>query len=141
MRPADDIHKRIKNLNLKVSADLDNRINAEIDNALANEQNKSSVEQLSLWRIIMKTKTAKFTTAAVLLLAALSLTLLDKTVSPVYALEQSLQVMKKAPWMQAANDMQDVGDKTGRVWFSKTHGISASVNDDVSAQFFDLRKN
>ena len=63
MRPADRLHNNIKNLNLKASDDLDNRIHSQIDNALANKQKKSSANQPSIWRIIMKSKITRFSSA------------------------------------------------------------------------------
>lgn len=57
---------------MKASAQLDKNIHREIDNALADQQNKSSAEQLSMWRIIMKMKTVRFATAAIIILAVIA---------------------------------------------------------------------
>ncbi|MCK4999826.1 MAG: hypothetical protein KAS23_09830 [Anaerohalosphaera sp.] len=89
----------------------------------------------------MKTKTARLAIAAVLLIAVLSLTIMDKTVSPAYALEQSLEAMKNETWMHMVPYSQMKGAETvfGENWFSATHGIEAIKRGDGSCgiSYFD----
>jgi len=70
MRPADKINELIKNLKLKASADLDKRVHDDISRALVEpEKTKSAYSQPNIWRTVMKTRTVKFATAAVIALA------------------------------------------------------------------------
>ncbi len=65
MRPADNINESIKNLKLKASAELDERIHDEITRALA----VSAPPEPKVWRTIMKTRIVRFAVAAVIALA------------------------------------------------------------------------
>jgi len=51
-------------------------------------------QQIKIWRIIMKTKIAKFATAAMIILAVvLSVTILNHSASPAWAIEQTIEAM------------------------------------------------
>ena len=93
MRPTDNINDLIKKLQLKASADLDARVHDDISGALTGYEKTQSVRsEPKIWRIIMKGKTAKLATAAVILIAvAISMTMLDKSVTPAYAIEQTIE--------------------------------------------------
>jgi hypothetical protein len=101
MRPADNINDLMKKLKLKASTDLDRRIRDDISKALA-ESNKhalsevegteSAFTQPNIGRTIMKSRIAKLAAAAVILIAvAISVTILDKSVTPAYAIEQTIE--------------------------------------------------
>jgi ribosomal protein L18E len=88
MSPADNVHKSIKNLKLKASAELDERVHSEISKALE----KSKNARPNVWRIIMKSKISRLAAAAVIIIVGvLSITFMDKSVAPAYALEQSIE--------------------------------------------------
>jgi len=70
MKPADDIHKLIRKLQLKASADLDRRVHNDIFTALAESQKtESAVTQPNIWRIIMKSPVTKLAVAAAIIVA------------------------------------------------------------------------
>jgi len=72
MRPADDLHRSIKKLHLKASAELDKRVHDDISRALAeSEKTKSAIAQPNIWRIIMKSPITKLAAAAVILIGVL----------------------------------------------------------------------
>jgi len=93
MRPADNINDLIKKLQLKASADLDSRVHNDISEALAGHERTQSVRsEPNIWRKIMKSRTPKLAAAAVILIAvAISVTILDKSVTPAYAIEQTIE--------------------------------------------------
>ena len=75
MRPSDNINDLIKKLQLKASADLDRRVHEDISpTPVGYEETKSVRSEPSIWRTIMKGKTAKLTAAAVILTGVLVLT-------------------------------------------------------------------
>ena len=88
-----------------------------------------------IWRIIMKNRITKLAAAAIIIAALVGITLLDKTVTPAYALQQSLEAMKKEIWMHAVQSMKRTDDKSGESWISLIHGIGANVSEDGSAEF------
>jgi hypothetical protein len=95
MKPAENIEKFIKNL------DLDIDINAENEQKILNElieahekskKMKSVLVRPNIRRTIMNNRITKFAVAAVVLAAVvLSITIFDNTVQEAYAIEQSIK--------------------------------------------------
>lgn len=70
MRPAEDIHKLIKKLQLKASAELDKKVHNDISAALAESQKtESAVTQPNIWRSITKGGVSKLAVAAAIFIA------------------------------------------------------------------------
>lgn len=70
MRPADDIHKMIKKMQLKASAELDRRVHNDISRALTeSEKTESIITSPNILRNIMKGNVAKLAVAAALFIA------------------------------------------------------------------------
>jgi hypothetical protein len=70
MKPADDIHKLVRKLQLKASTDLDRRVHNDIDLVLAESQKtESAVTQPNIWRIIMKSPITKVAAVAAIIIA------------------------------------------------------------------------
>ena len=93
MRPADNINDIIKKLQLRASADLDARVHDDISGALAGYEKMQSVRsEPNIRRKIMESKASKLAAAAVILIAvAISVTILDKSAAPAYAIEQTIE--------------------------------------------------
>ncbi|MHC4363340.1 MAG: hypothetical protein ACYSTZ_10970, partial [Planctomycetota bacterium] len=71
MRPADSIEESIKNLRYKTDAETREKVLGNVLQAMdKREEQKSGVIKPDIWRTIMNTKTRKFATAAVILIAA-----------------------------------------------------------------------
>ncbi|HUU18185.1 MAG TPA: hypothetical protein VMW72_13635 [Sedimentisphaerales bacterium] len=95
MKPAENIEKLIKNL------DLDIDTNAKAEQKILNElieahekskKMKSAFIELTIRRKIMNNRITKFAAAAVVLAAVvLSITIFDNTVQEAYAIEQSIK--------------------------------------------------
>ena len=59
-----------------------------------------SAEPPNIWRIIMNNKITKLTTAAMLILAVLlGIILIDKSATPAYAIDQTIQAMRSVSSM------------------------------------------
>ena len=93
MRPTEKIKKLFKNSNIEVGEKLNRKIEADIINTFEKNKNTTSANlQPNVWRIIMKSTITKFAVAAVLLIAAvLSITILNKSATPAYAIEQTIE--------------------------------------------------
>jgi len=102
VKPAEKIKRLFVKSNVKVSSDVDDRVINDV--FLAFEKSKkltlSKIEGTTsaktvpnIWRIIMKSKLTKLAAAAVIIIAVtLGLTtILDKSVAPAYALEQTIE--------------------------------------------------
>jgi len=74
--------------------DPDHRDKLEQD--LLTALTKQTPRQIKIWRTIMKTKIAKLATAAaIILIAVLGITLLEKSTTPAWAIEQTIEALKK----------------------------------------------
>jgi hypothetical protein len=72
MKPADDIHKLVRKLQLKASVGLDRRVHNDISRALAeSEKTESAHSKPNIWRIIMKRPIMKLAAAAAIIIATL----------------------------------------------------------------------
>ena len=71
MRPADNIEESIKKLRYKTDAETHEKVLGNVLQMLdKHEKQKSGVIKPDIWRTIMNTRTRKFATAAVILIAA-----------------------------------------------------------------------
>jgi outer membrane lipoprotein-sorting protein len=71
MRPADNIEESIKKLRYKTDAETREKVLGNVLQTMdKNEKQESGVTRPDIWRTIMNTKTRKFATAAVILIAA-----------------------------------------------------------------------
>jgi outer membrane lipoprotein-sorting protein len=95
MSHADNIRKLFEKLHTPTSAELDGKIYAEISRASAGTQeNKPALPVI--WRIIMKSNITKIAAAVVLIaLVLFGFALVEKTTTPAYAVEQTIEAMRK----------------------------------------------
>jgi len=93
MKPVKKIEDLVRRINVTPGAEMDRRVLQDILQAQEQSQKPPSADlPPNFWRIIMKSKITKLTAAAVIIIAAaLSITLLDKTVTPAYAIEQTIR--------------------------------------------------
>lgn len=63
----DDLKKQIKNLKLKASVQLDQKIHSQIKNALAQPEVTSATKQPNIWRIIKQSPAMKLAAAVVIM--------------------------------------------------------------------------
>ncbi len=87
------------------------KLETELLSAMAKKQS----QQTKTWRIIMKSNASKLATAAVVILAVvLTVTFLDKSVTPAYAVEQTIEAMRSITSIHAY--CTDWDDSQGEVW-------------------------
>jgi len=87
----------------------------KLEKKLLNAMAKHSPQQINIWRIIMKSKITKFAVAAVIIAAVVfSVTLLDKSVTTAYAVEQTIEAMRSISSIHAY--CTDWDDSKGETW-------------------------
>lgn len=93
MMPTENIKRLLRGLNIQPDASLHERVLRDALEAQAQTPNvKPAPPHAGLWRMIMKRPLAKIAVAAVVVMVlVLSMTLMDKSVSSAYALEQTLK--------------------------------------------------
>jgi len=93
---ADDIEKLIKKINVKPSAEMAASTLSDALKALEKSKTPTPADtQPKFWRIIMNKPITKLAAAAIIIIAvALSITILDKSVTPAYAIEQTIEALQ-----------------------------------------------
>lgn len=116
MRPRKNIENIIKEFNIDINPEKDQQIFDELSETHAKSQKfKCEISKVDTWRLIMKTRIAKFATLAlIVVVATLSITFLDKTVTPTYAIEQTIEAMKTIRSIHAITT--DWDGSRGEVW-------------------------
>ena len=77
----------------------------EIYKSQTAQKQKSHLELFDKWRKIMKSKITKLVAAAVIIIAVIfSITILDKTITPAYAIEQTIEAFKNVRFMHLIRD-------------------------------------
>ncbi len=96
-----------------------------LDQQLEQKQSKPT-SRPEIWRIIMQSKITKFSTAAVILIAALSITFFDKTATPAWALEDTIKAIKTFDGIHLS------GIKTGDNGKEDKFELWARANEDFT---------
>jgi len=118
MRPLDNIEKLIKKLRYKASDEAHNRVLGNVLQALDKSQKTTSAPKPNIWRIIMKSKITKLAATAVIIIAiVLSITFLDKSVTPAYALEQTIQANSVLRYLHTKYFHGERDDVAKECWF------------------------
>ena len=101
MRPAENIEKLLKNINIDTNAKTDNSVLGDVIEAFEKSKSKkTSATGQNIWRIIMKSPITKLAAAAVIVLAVVfSMTIFDKSVPTAYAFEQTIQASHSVQYL------------------------------------------
>jgi len=101
MRPAEDIEKLLKNINIDTNAKTDEAVFADVIEAFEKSKSrKTSAPEQNIWRIIMKSPITKLAAAAVIILAVVfSFSIFDKSMPTAYAFEQTIQASHSVQYL------------------------------------------
>jgi hypothetical protein len=93
MRPADQTRQFINNASINSNPDVNEAVLKELLSEMDKSQSTTCpARQPDMWRTIMKSPIIKLTAAAVIIIAiVISVTILDKSVTPAYAIEQTIE--------------------------------------------------
>jgi len=102
MKSAKDIEQSIKELAVESSDRIHARILDKLLRTLDRSKKTTTVEQTSIWRIIMESRMSKITAAAaVVVLVLVGVTLIDRSATPAYAIEQTIEAMRSISSVRA----------------------------------------
>jgi hypothetical protein len=116
MRPSEKIDSSVKKMNFSAGAKLRKQI---LDDALkahqrtetqpafeGSKQKQLGASQVSIWRIIMKSKTARISAAALVIIAAALVFegLFNRGTTPAYAVEQTFEAIKNIQTVHMAGE-------------------------------------
>jgi uncharacterized protein YhfF len=137
MRPAENIEKLIKNINIDTNAKTDEAVLVDVLKAFEKSKSqKSASTKQNIWRIIMKTKVAKLATAAVIIIGAY--VVIHQSGGSIdvatVSFAQITENMKQMPWMHAV--VEGAGDRV-EAWVCFERRIMASKWADGEIRFHD----
>jgi len=96
MRPAENIKRLIKNAKIKINPKVKSAALEELINELEKSKQSKPTSRPDIWRIIMKKPITKLAAAAVLVVAVLlSITFLDQSATPAYAIEDTIRALEE----------------------------------------------
>jgi len=92
MKTVKDIKQSVRKLKVESSDQIHNRVFDKLLIAMDKSKNHTAIKQPIVWRKIMKKPITKIAAVAMVILGiALLITVLDKSVTPAYAIEQTIQ--------------------------------------------------
>lgn len=96
MRPSEEIKQLLKNAKIRINPEVKKAALTELINELESAKNIGPTETRPvLWRIIMKSNITKFAATTVIIgLVVIGSTLIEKTATPAYAVEQTIKAMQ-----------------------------------------------
>ena len=152
MKPAENIEKQIKKFyaakksSITTSAEMDKMVLDDASQVLE-KSNKVSATILEpkIWRTTMKSKIIKFAAAAVIIIAVILglSTILDHGATPAYAVEQTIEAIKKIETVYMKGEFYKQGefecwmkfagnpDKPTHIWLGRTgHNLCKICSPD-----------
>ncbi|MCP4613542.1 MAG: outer membrane lipoprotein-sorting protein [Planctomycetes bacterium] len=101
MRPAENIEKLLKDINIDTNAKTDDAVLDDVIEAFEKSKNKkTSATEQNIWRIIMKSNITKLAAVAVIILAVVfSMIFFDKSIPTAYAFEQTVQASHSVQYL------------------------------------------
>ncbi|MFC1738177.1 outer membrane lipoprotein carrier protein LolA [Planctomycetota bacterium] len=136
MKSAEKIEQLVKKIRFSPRASANKRILGYAEAALKQrvDKTKSNRFELNIGRIIMKSKITKLAAAAIIIIAVvLSITFLDKSVTPAYAIEQTIEAFKNVNSVYVEQTHHEGGES----WDSK---MWARRGEDGKFFFGDFRQ-
>ena len=118
MSPADNIEQRIRELRFRTGPEADERILTDALAAL--EQTRTTIPNTtrsSVWRIIMTSRWTKIipAAAAIIAIAVVAVTVLNRSATPAYSLEQTVEANRGLRYIHIKIDPARF-DHMGEAW-------------------------
>jgi hypothetical protein len=133
---------------LKSSSEKNRQVVEDALSAYRRTLNKRSVVvKQNLWRIIMNSKITKLATVAVVILAVVvGVTLIDRSATPAYAIEQTIEAMRSISSVRAySNDLEvlfQINPETGQEeYYRVEEGNVLTVATPEKTYHYDKDKN
>jgi hypothetical protein len=133
MRPTEDIKRIIEIAKIKINPAVKKAALAELINELENSRIDGQPDfRTTIWRIIMKSKITKIAAVAVLIgLVVFGVTFVEKTSAPAYAVEQTIEAMRKVTTVHCLG--KTFGGEKIEMWFEVNPETGA--NDKLYIDF------
>jgi hypothetical protein len=141
MKLTSNIEETIKKkLNFAASTEMHERILIDVINAQKDSRKaKSALDGPNIRSIIMKSPITRFAAAALIVIAAVSLiTILDKSATPAYAIEQTIDALKNVRFVHLVQRNQS-GEIADERWIElDSSGRQIRYRQDSLPDFLDI---
>jgi len=138
MRPAENIEKLIKNINIDTNAKTDNAVLGDVIKAFEKSKGKkTSATEQNVWRIIMKSKITKLAAAAVIIVAIMlgMYALTGSFDGTSITMAQVRQAMQEIDWVQIVGRSEE---ESISAWYSFASKVQILVDDEGRIIYFDF---
>lgn len=152
MKP-ENINRLFRKMHVPAGPDLDERIHTDLTRLLVQSKPLSAPTRPNIWRLIMKSKITKFSFAAIMILAAaLTVYVFDRSIPSAYAIEQTREAFANIRFVHvirhdAASEIEDerwieIGPDGSQVRYRQdTKGKILIVNDGKNGFVYREDKN
>jgi len=144
MRPAENIEKLVKNINIDTNAKIDEAVLGDVVEAFEkSKSNKSAATKENVWRIIMKSRITKIAAASTILLAVLVCrSYFGGSVQlTTIAFAEISEAMRNVPWMHAVSRGQMRGEnQSSEEWTGFAAKIRVFKGADGKVTFQNMKE-
>ena len=110
MKPTKTIENLVKDLHETTGREMDERVIGDVMNVMKQKEKRPSLIEPNIWRKIMKTRITKLTSiAAAILIVIAGIILVDKSVTPVWAIEQTIEAFEEIHSVIITGTVNDSG--------------------------------
>jgi hypothetical protein len=144
MKPAENIKRLIKQSDVTISSISNSRILGDALIELEKLKTTTAATEPNIWKIIMKSKIAKFAIAAILIIAAIiCFNHFGGSIDGAsVAWGKMIENMKRLPWMHIIMESEQNSNKQRfEVWISFESQVSASKRSSGEIRYSDSQKH
>ncbi|MFC1795148.1 hypothetical protein ACFL3Q_16375, partial [Planctomycetota bacterium] len=155
MKSAKNIEQSIKRLAVESSEKIHDRMIDKLQRMLDTSKKHTTIEQTSIWRIIMKSRMTKLATVTVVILAVVvGVILIDRSATPAYAVDQTIAAIQTIRTLHVRGTDNENGidekeyveawikyDATGRMTNFRVDIYEGLVNEGGEAQYHAVWNN
>ena len=134
MKTVKKIENSIRKLTVESSEKIHDRMIDKLQRMLDTSKKHTTIEQTSIWRIIMKSRMTKLATVTVVILAVgVGVILIDRSATPAYAVDQTIAAIQTIRTLH----MRVTGDENG----IEKKVIEGWIQYDATGRMTNLRGN
>jgi len=117
MRPRENIEKDIEKFNVDVNLRRDREIFDELRQIQMKSKQDAPLSEITIWRILMKSRIAKLTAAAAIIIALIVLFQIPNSLLPkAYALQDTIEAYNSIRWVHLNQSEKDSTETRTELW-------------------------
>ena len=118
MRPRENIEKEIEKFNVDINPRRDREIFAELRQLQTkSKQAATGTSEITIWRILMKSRITQLTAAAAIIIALIVLFQIPDSLLPkAYALQDTIEAYNSIRWVHLTQSEKDSTETRTELW-------------------------